>query len=416
MYPFLRWVLFALLLVSRAVVHGANVFCDRNIPGHHAPFSKSCYVNELITLTDGERLNFLNVHNASEITDVKFLTVNRMHSNIRIIPEEIFDYFPNVEVLILAASIQTISRNALEKATNLRELILNDQIQVVQRNVFSSVPTLTNLELNQNRIVAIEDGAFNGLENLEFLNLANNELVALGYHTFSGLSRLRFLKLRQNNIGIIDDGALAFPHLEMLDLSHNKLKSLSDSVFSRLPVLRSLSLDHNELYHIGYALYDISTLDNIDLSSNHIEDLNLVEFSTMPALSSLWLRESGFNFATAFDANGGGYPTPSKSPLKYLDIADNQLQDDASVMKLSLFKDLENLALEGNNFTCFDFGTVTFRRLFPKLERVQMSDNKWECNCLEEFAKQLQWDGIRVIANSFAYHPNRRTVEDIVCY
>lgn len=409
-------MLLAILLTTPSLVRGVDVFCDRNIPGHHAPFSKSCYVNDLITLNDGDRLNFFNVHNASEITDVKFLTVNRMHSNIRTIPEEIFDYFPNAEVLVLAGSIQTISRNVLAKANNLRELILNDQIQVVQRNVFSPVPTLTNLELNQNRIVAIEDGAFNGLENLEFLNLANNQLVALGYHTFSGLNRLRFLKLRQNNIGIIDDGALAFPHLEMLDLSHNKLKSLSDSVFSRLSVLRSLSLDHNELLHIGYSLYDIPTLDNLDLSDNHIEDINLVEFSMMPALSSLWLRASGFNFAAAFDANGGGYPTPSKSPLKYLDIADNQLQDDASIMKLSLFKELENLALEGNNFTCFDFGTVTFRRLFPKLERIQMSDNKWECICLEEFAKQLQWDEIKVIATGFSYPKNGRTVEDISCY
>lgn len=413
-----RWVVLPLLLLNWSfVVNGVDVFCDQSISGHYMPYTKTCYVNELITLGHGDRLDFVNVINASEITAVKFITSNKMHSNIRSVPREIFDIFPNIEILVLAASIQSISPYDFRSAYNLKELILNNLLVVVSRDAFSTVPTLTNLELNQNRIVAMEDGAFNGLHNLEFLNLADNQLVALGRHTFFGLLQLRFLKLRHNNIALIEEGALALPRLEMLDLSHNQLKSMSDTVFLGVPALAGLSLDHNQLVHIGYSIYDLASLTNIDLSENVIGDINLIEFSQMPSLMSLWLRSSGFNFDTAFSGNGdGAYVSPGQSKLNALDIADNGLEDDKNFKKLAVFKELHNLALEGNNFTCIDFGGLTLRRLFPKLERLQISENKWECECLEGFVQQLKWDDIAAAPTSSNIAKGVRTVDDIECY
>lgn len=411
-----RYQLFVLCLWPGAVlqVHAVDVLCEGNIAGNYDPFSPVCYVNQLITLGDGDRLEFRNVLNTSRITAVKFLTPNRMRSNIHYIAPEIFETFPYLEVLNLAAKVRTLDRLDLLNAPPLKDLIVSDELHVLSRQTFVDTPTLINLELSPNRLVAIEDGAFDGLVNLEFLNLADNELPAIGHHTFAGLNRLRFLKLRHNSIALIDDGALALPWLEMLDLSHNQLTFLSDNVFAGIPMVSSLSLDHNQLSHIGYAIYDLPALNDLDLSDNCIVDINLYEFSLMPALMSLWLRASGLNLEPTLVKNRSS----ASSPLKSLDVADNGLTDGRRLAQLSVFENLQNLALEGNNFTCIRFEDgANLRQLLPKLERLQLSQNRWECGCLESMARQLLWDDIRVVPTHTQFsRPNARSVDDIECF
>ena len=87
--------------------------------------------------------------------------------------------------------------------------------------MFIAQKELKHLDVSENLIGDIEEGALYGLEKMETLNLTNNQLVRLPGNTWS------------------------LPSLKCLDLSSNLFVSLETASFDGLPSLQYLNISHS---------------------------------------------------------------------------------------------------------------------------------------------------------------------------
>ncbi|XP_022086573.1 slit homolog 2 protein-like isoform X2 [Acanthaster planci] len=106
------------------------------------------------------------------------------------------------------------------------ELLLNDNdiSRISAGGKFLNLINLNKLDLRNNRISIIEEGAFEGAENLFELNLRSNRLTCIGNETFIGLRSLRLLALYDNGISTITSGAFdSLKELSTVNLMGNPL-------------------------------------------------------------------------------------------------------------------------------------------------------------------------------------------------
>ena len=123
-----------------------------------------------------------------------------------------------------------------------------NQIEVIGENSFSNLRMCFVLDLRQNRIHTIEDGALDDLVSLKRLQLDDNAIEELRQDVFVGLINCMYLTLDTNNIHTIHRGALdGLQSLTELILTRNKLTILRSHTFTRLTKLRRLWLQINEI-------------------------------------------------------------------------------------------------------------------------------------------------------------------------
>lgn len=362
----------------------------------------ACYVIELIELESAdEQLEFTVKSNVVEnITAVSFVPPGQIQLNITFVPTALFTIFPKLKKLELQARIEALNASDFTNATHLQHLTLNNQIEVLPTRIFALAQNLTSITLSKNRISRIEDYAFDGLEHLEQLMLGKNLLRSLNRLAFAGLPKLNFLNLRDNDIETIEDGTFALPNLGELTLSKNKLKTLSDHIFDGASLLRNIAIDNNELEQVGHSLHNLPKATRIVLFQNKIHDLDIIALARLPELTTLWLRESGFSFG---NRSLDEYELESRSSkVSYLDISANNLYDKDDLKRLTIFKELKTIMLDGNKYTEWDLGDKTMREHFPDLETFHLSQNKWNCDWLRPVLTQLINDHIRPVSSDCA--------------
>lgn len=88
----------------------------------------------------------------------------------------------------------------------------------------TSMPYLQKLDLQNNRIAIIEEGAFAANTELEILDLSLNQLEVVTSEIFRGLNKLERLKLNDNRIQTLEQGAFRdLSALKKLELSDNPI-------------------------------------------------------------------------------------------------------------------------------------------------------------------------------------------------
>ena len=123
-----------------------------------------------------------------------------------------------------------------------------NDITNVPAGVFSNIDECKELNLNDNKISLIENGAFIGLNNLEILSLAGNLISQLPVGVFSPLTQLTELSLNNNDLITIQYNTFpGLTNLEVLDLSANKISQIEDSALTGLWSLKKLWLFENDL-------------------------------------------------------------------------------------------------------------------------------------------------------------------------
>lgn len=82
--------------------------------------------------------------------------------------------------------------------------------------------------------------------------------------------------------------------------------------------------------------------------------------------------------------------------LAYLDISYNNLGE---FHLNGIFGRLEELHIEGNNLTMLD---PNLRQTAPKLARIDLNDNNWNCDYLNLTLLHIPINGIELVRNSFS--------------
>uniref|UniRef100_A0A8C8RRE4 Slit guidance ligand 3 n=1 Tax=Pelusios castaneus TaxID=367368 RepID=A0A8C8RRE4_9SAUR len=132
-----------------------------------------------------------------------------------------------------------------EYATDLR---LNDNdISVLEATgVFKKLPNLRKINLNNNKIKEIREGAFDGAAGVQELMLTGNQLESVQGRMFKGLTGLKTMMLRSNLISCVNNDTFAgLSSVRLLSLYDNRITTITPGAFHTLVSLSTINLLSN---------------------------------------------------------------------------------------------------------------------------------------------------------------------------
>uniref|UniRef100_A0A672FNL6 Slit homolog 3 (Drosophila) n=1 Tax=Salarias fasciatus TaxID=181472 RepID=A0A672FNL6_SALFA len=132
-----------------------------------------------------------------------------------------------------------------EHTTDLR-LNDNDIAVLEAAGTFKKLPNLKKINLSNNKLRDIREGAFDGAAGVLELLLTGNKLTGLQGRMFKGLSGLKTLMLRSNQISCIDNSTFTgLSSVRLLSLYDNRISSIAPGAFSTLHSLSTINLLSN---------------------------------------------------------------------------------------------------------------------------------------------------------------------------
>ncbi|KAK7066357.1 hypothetical protein SK128_011653 [Halocaridina rubra] len=266
-------------------------------------------------------------------------TLNLADNNITEIHRGDFDSFPYLTFLILNDnSLDQLEEDALGRHEYLLQLWLGyNRLSSIPQSL---PPSLQRLNLMGNLISHIQDGDFRGLTNLQELYLGNNTLSEIASCAFCELATLRTLDLRGNHLRNFTSHIFShLVNLDTLDISHNPLLELKGEDFIGLTSVRT------------FRINGIRT-DNMNISDNlfdPLQGLRLLQMNDSPQLAARFV---------------------------------------ATVRMVRALRNLRELGLMHDNLTIV---RPNFPIYFPKLQRVTLYENPWDCADLNKIMWLKQW-------------------------
>ncbi|KAL2092794.1 hypothetical protein ACEWY4_012592 [Coilia grayii] len=171
----------------------------------------------------------------------------------------------NTSVLSVAHNLICNMDHLLQPFLGLQELSLShNQLDHFPRGL---PPNLESLQLQQNLITYITSRALRQLGNLLHLDLEDNRIRAIQPGAFSGLSRLEMLILKGNRLSSLP--LYMPPSLTHLDVSVNFILALELPSIVRLVNLQILKINSNCLHSIPENAFDgLPHLYSVELANN----------------------------------------------------------------------------------------------------------------------------------------------------
>lgn len=196
--------------------------------------------------------------------------------------------------------------------TFLRNLsVQNTQQTMLNINTFKGLgkTNLTILDLSNNGMARISDGAFQWFPVLEYLSLEHNNIKHLTNGTFLGLESLKKLNLQlaltkshASPLPVIEDFSFQpLVKLEYLYMERTSFREITENIFYGLPCLRELNLGWSST---GLKIVSNTTfaslkgsplLHTLNLTGMGIKTLNPGAFSSLGNLNTLVLNHNFIN-------------------------------------------------------------------------------------------------------------------------
>ncbi|KAJ3587211.1 hypothetical protein NHX12_010809 [Muraenolepis orangiensis] len=141
--------------------------------------------------------------------------------------------------------LTNVPQHIPEHTTDLR---LNDNdIGVLEATgMFKKLPNLKKINLSNNKLRDIREGAFDGAGGVLELLLTGNKLTGLQGRMFRGLIGLKTMMLRSNQISCIDNATFTgLSSVRLLSLYDNRISSIAPGAFATLHSLSTINLLSN---------------------------------------------------------------------------------------------------------------------------------------------------------------------------
>ena len=285
-------------------------------------------------------------------------------------------------------------------------------ITILTRNSFARFWQLESINLTDNNIQEINEGAFNGLSRtILILKLSSNPITVFGENVFSDLNSLQDLSLdnismtcsvfntsifspkinistlyvRKNNLNkfpkfvqgnrslipsvmslYFNDNSLpdlkssyfrGIESVEELFLSNNRIVVIQSECFKNLPNLRKLVLTRNVLSGMSSTAFFCSSFHSLIMKEPRefkISDKNQMIFENLPRLRHLNLRNVRFNIKqTDFRQLFRAFENLTSLNIQGIGFRDSEMK------YLNHLKSMERLVLSDNNVKELDRGDFT---------------------------------------------------------
>ncbi|XP_036424374.1 slit homolog 3 protein isoform X1 [Colossoma macropomum] len=132
-----------------------------------------------------------------------------------------------------------------EHTTDLR-LNDNEISSLDATGAFKKLPNLRKINLSNNKLRDIREGAFDGAGGVLELLLTGNKLQAVQGRMFKGLTGLKTLMLRSNQIACVDNSTFTgLSSVRLLSLYDNRISTIAPGAFNTLHSLSTINLLSN---------------------------------------------------------------------------------------------------------------------------------------------------------------------------
>lgn len=276
-----------------------------------------------------------------------------------------FLMFPNIQTFVISnVGLQTLQIYIIGEGKQLRHLIAsNNNLTEFPSRLFGNENQIVHIDLSCNKIKRVDPDGLDNAKCLEVLNLSHNQITKLDPH---------FLYNRA-------------PNLSIMDFSHNSLRNLSERFFETSTALRQLDLSYTFIGNLKFGTFScLANLEFLNLRCVNMTHIQPGTFTYQRRLSSLDLSENklkriNFDLTMASHCN-----------LRTLRLGRNRLRD------------LKGLRVG----------------LFPRLNLLDIQDNKFNCTYLQSFMKILKWEKLHFITDSKANstnNPRQSNIRGINC-
>lgn len=348
----------------------------------------NCEIDTLsrYTFEKARELLWLNMsrNNLNELNNYVFSGANALNlldlreNNISTIEEKAFYNLGHLTTLLLSGNrLKAFGDGVFLHLSNLKKLyVANNVLETLQSGLFQNNPLLIILFLQSNKLVYLDKALFMGISEMEYLWLRNNSLTSFD---FSDL-KVKRINLMNNKLKEVKLN----PSYESLYLNNNSISEIIADDFSELKLSR-LDLAWNNLTSME-GIEKISSLEVLDLSHNKIGALKLSSFANLKKLVDLNLEETAIT-----NLQHGTFS--QLTALKRLDISYNKLNRiDFDIFTSS--SEMEEIFIEGNRLK--DVNIVEVHKIFPKLKKISIADNNWNCTFLTRMIRSLNAQSITV--------------------
>lgn len=269
-------------------------------------------------------------------------------------------------------TIETIADGAFSKAPALEKLILSNNNFATSNDLFTfgshkslQFLNISNAVKAKNRFVITIPGSYPNLETLLAYNNGFDDIRALGQTPFP---KLKILDLSSNNMGQTEFVNLLPESLEFLYLRNNWFTSLTS--FRKASSIIFLTLDNNQFEYLGYpysplglSLNNLYNLTNLSVAGNRIHSIGSEAFRDCSNLTYL-------NLST--NAISSLYPETfaNLKYLKTLDLSHNKFEQ---IINISVVTNIIFLSL-----SCNEIQSVpehAFKQM-PKLRQLWLNGNQ----------------------------------------
>ncbi|XP_076304312.1 uncharacterized protein LOC143222148 isoform X2 [Tachypleus tridentatus] len=272
----------------------------------------------------------------------------------------------------------------------------NGSIVTIENGTFHGLD-IQSLHLANSKISNLSLQAFEGLETtLTSLNLQNNLLTEIPLQQIGRLTALKQLDLSQNKLTNVPDGAFQNLPLATLKLSDNKL-NISDGAFKGLQgTLKNLNLKSAGLESMPKAIQKLSALAFLDVAQNKLSSLEPGFLQNLHSLTAINMERNRLlkvdskafhgvndslsslsllnNLLVEFPAEAVSFLTQ----LRVLDLGFNGIR----ILPEDAFKNnlqLTLLALDGNPIATVPL--AAFQHLKSSLRGISIGGPYLECDC-----------------------------------
>lgn len=390
--------------------------------------------------------HFVSECRADKIKIVTFID----NANCAELPAELFRQVKYLTVLTLNESrVERIVAKTFEAAKYLEEVYLtNNLITAVEDKAFDGDLRVNILDLSGNRIESLQANVFTQLKYLQQLNLADNRLSSLDKNVFVGLDRVTSIKLSGNKLMALDTNIfypcknLAYLYLQGNQLVKLRIRTNYNTIYwlnADDNALQDLYLETDETRNRDAFIYITANRNQIDkfkisekynVRNLYLENNKFINLFEIMAMSSLVDLRLGNNNLSHISANTFKnlrhleilYLQNTNLPSVREDLLENQRKlktlhigyNKLSVIDLRYFKHLSNLEqlhIDGNELT--DLNVVDVRGTLPRLRKIELRDNAWNCMKLKTIIGYLKLYDVSLVSVETTEQPN---VDSIRCF
>jgi len=350
-----------------------------------------------------------------------------------------YDHIPKISNKTLVLEINSNKLNALTNTslidvTQLTNLSMSSNlITTIESKTFSGMILLESLDLSRNPIIELVDWLFSPLVNLKTLILTQigryNHATGFNIKSFVNASNVRSFKYDHNRLdkipGFEHNFRSVFPYLRSLSLDFNRIayikpesllglqsvqtltlkmnniEEIQNRTFCNLPLLKELDLGKNRLRKIHLDAFCSENLYSLDLSQNSKIKLDKI-FDCCPNVSVLLLSncctkldmmklyfknqtkltrlDLSDNSIGRLPSNGSHFFSDTNSQLNYLSLSRNPIRKLHAAFFEVVTESLKTLLISDCEITVIEESSLP-HRLWSDLKFVDMSDNKYTCDC-----------------------------------